>query len=1144
MNRVDKPEGSLLKASSPSFRVARRSAPASSQSWRRAWQRAGTRVIQDNKSARGEVSIADVVQKIRAESSAQAARRLLRSARQRTKKAVAAKGSRNVIFSSGYLYFLVLEKPWWFTAALSLGAYAATIFACFVLSLPLPLYNEFEETEDGDASQAALALRFATAHVITGSPAEVLPTTEAGRFVSYLSMLAGVVVNVFVFAAVVAKFQSPQKDLVWSTKGVMAKRDGVPTLLVRVGNLRCHTLYNPTIRCTLLSRHVTAEGEGFMKKETVEVMQPATVSGVHTIACAVDKRSPLFPILQTSRFVHCPVLGAASASGERSNGERSNGNKKNDSEKNDSDASDSDASDEPFQWLLHVTFTALDPVYGAELCSHTTYTDDSLVGPARFKDVIGVDARGRPVIDWHAFDDHVDGCDHDADDSSDDDDDDGDDETAMRDSSDDGDEEERAIARAMADVKRVRAERERSVAFVAAPVPAAAAAAAAAAGTSHPSTRVSGDASPPAGSSAGKRSSPTRSEISDDSAKEPSAAPAAFSSSVANLSLAAEPRTPPPGGAPRAHSRVSADAAPDSENGGSRAYTEGSSVFVFRSTTCGPTERAQPGPEGLPVPGAPRIAVLAARGSRGMGDDIDGDAPQGPLVTYCVFCVRLCLIFAEARVPFELVEIDRNCKQSWFQEAFPEFTTPAVQGTPGGKANGEWVGNSGSILADAVEAEPRVRAAARLRGGVTLERAARLGQTITAALVCGRLLGTKYEHGQAMANECLVKCGVLPREDEEKEDDDDEEEERASTATKNLVDRSFADDEDALRALRARVVDAGAQAAREIESLLTSSSKPHPHDDDGPFLGGKSPDAADAYLVAALWVAHNLLTSGVARCFAAERGDGATCSFAALGAPSALAYLRAWSARPSWRAVMRAEDTVSSAASLRPLVDGLVAAAPDSCDPRDMLKCMDRARAGDAYYARAVARFGATLPPVPPAAERPLRVPGHVTTWRPEAIEEARTPGELRDVLKTAGGGEADRGTEAAAPASIAPPANVAPPTTTPVAVAPPASPLIAVAQPPPPPVTPAPPPPPSMAAPPPPPAVSEPAPPSPPRETNAPEQLVRMQLPVAAAAAPPAEPFPSEPSSAAPAIAREDSQKKVKKKKPKKSRTNATICI
>jgi hypothetical protein len=79
-------------------------------------------------------------------------------------------------------------------------------------------------------------------------------------------MLLGVVVNVFVFTAVLAKFQAPQVDLVWSGKAVMTRRDGVPTLLIRVGNLKAHTLYNPTIRLTLLSRHVTEEGEGFMKK--------------------------------------------------------------------------------------------------------------------------------------------------------------------------------------------------------------------------------------------------------------------------------------------------------------------------------------------------------------------------------------------------------------------------------------------------------------------------------------------------------------------------------------------------------------------------------------------------------------------------------------------------------------------------------------------------------------------------------------------------------------------------------------------------------------------------------------------------------------------------------------------------------------
>jgi len=39
-------------------------------------------------------------------------------------------------------------------------------------------------------------------------------------------------------------------------------------------HLAAHTLYNPTIRITLLSRHVTEEGEGFMKKARPANMCP------------------------------------------------------------------------------------------------------------------------------------------------------------------------------------------------------------------------------------------------------------------------------------------------------------------------------------------------------------------------------------------------------------------------------------------------------------------------------------------------------------------------------------------------------------------------------------------------------------------------------------------------------------------------------------------------------------------------------------------------------------------------------------------------------------------------------------------------------------------------------------------------------
>jgi hypothetical protein len=125
----------------------------------------------------------------------------------------------------------------------------------------------------------------------------VLPSTQGGYVVAAVGQLCGVLVNVFVFAAVMAKFQAPQADLVWSGQAVITRRDGVPTLLARVGNLRCHTLYNPTIRLTLLRRNVTEEGEGYMQKLECDVVQPATISGVHTIAHSIDEASPLHSVV-------------------------------------------------------------------------------------------------------------------------------------------------------------------------------------------------------------------------------------------------------------------------------------------------------------------------------------------------------------------------------------------------------------------------------------------------------------------------------------------------------------------------------------------------------------------------------------------------------------------------------------------------------------------------------------------------------------------------------------------------------------------------------------------------------------------------------------------------------------------------------
>lgn len=1275
-----------------------------SPSWRStAWRGAGQRVIQairDEK--RSGTSVLDVARRAKAESSAMAARRLLESARAKTKSAVAAKGSRAIAsFNSGYVYFLVLETSWWFTVAISLAAYCLAILLCFIISLPLDLYNTQEDTDADAAERASLALRFATAHVITGGPGSIVAVEDVGYVVGYFSMLVGVVVNVFVFAAVVAKFQSPQKDLVWSTRAVLTRRDGVPTLMVRVGNLRCHTLYNPTIRTTLLSRHVTEEGEGFMKKEYVEVSQPATISGVHTIACSLKPDSPLFPILRTEKFAKCAAeMGVPPAAV-----------KKTDKDDADSD-SDSDG-DEPFQWLFHVTFTALDPVYGAELCSHTTYTEDSLQGPARFKDVISVDEKGRPAIDWHAFDESVAGFDQNEYSDSEEEEEEGGskhrEEVIRTSGSGDGD-GGGAVSDGTAAIAAVPVEAKISVEPVAAlggvPTSAAtvgaaavgtavASAAAASANTapmkqavdpSRPVERKPADDSPSrastssSGGSPGRAPSPTHSQVSDDSAKDrpggraggeggvsgtvgeatggSSAMPAVSAANQAATPPPQPPAPPPPpeppapipplpafewtcpeaslpfpgsdpgvdrpylavlgsrgsrgdpkldgdasvghlaphasalvlclaeagtacetrildddgsmpawfvdtvgstaatcamrwggadasgwvtgtdddmfsaassrnsafarvsdvghtsdtllraralaqrcraahvaalaapstlpsgvafvndtmlagglearreaessealrerlvgvanesllaleselvsaglaregwfggsrpnradaemaviahwlhnalesglsllpvapcsladAGAPamdayllrwssrpswreatKSKSRFSAgtvravvasvaSAAPDACDSGTRLYPVLQRARfadpeyrafakmlepTFWSTTCGETERALPGPSGPPAPECPRVAVLAARGSRGVGDDIDGRAIQGPIVPYCTYCVRLCLILAEARVPFQLVMIDRNCKQSWFRDAFPDFTTPAIQGTPGGVDGGAWVGDSKDLLRNAVAQNPRVAAVVSASAPSILERAEFLGERLKAALIGGRLVGSAHEDGDAFAMDCLRRCGK-PEEEARRESRDD---------------------------LRRFMVGVGHECVSEIEHMITSTP--------GDFIAGEAPSAADAYLAANLWVAHNLIEAGIAGCFNKMHGS-VSCSLAKLGGPSIPKYLDAWSKRRSWLATCLTSH-IRSAAAIRHTVDSLVAAAPDVAEAEDMYECMTRARAADAYYNESVAAAADRLPAVPPPEMRPKRVPGKVTTFKP-----------------------------------------------------------------------------------------------------------------------------------------------------------------
>ena len=110
--------------------------------------------------------------------------------------------------------------------------------------------------------------------------------------------------------------------------------------------------------------------------------------------------------------------------------------------------------------------------------------------------------------------------------------------------------------------------------------------------------------------------------------------------------------------------------APDAVNGGSdlyrvmararrldRHYMDSVGAYaprfvpVFKPNPDTDTEEDGPeeenGPVGLLVRGVPRVAVLSSRASNGNGDDMDGPSAAGPLMPFCPYCTRLCLVLAE-----------------------------------------------------------------------------------------------------------------------------------------------------------------------------------------------------------------------------------------------------------------------------------------------------------------------------------------------------------------------------------------------------------------------------------------------------------------------------------------------------------------
>ena len=293
--------------------------------------------------------------------------------------------------------------------ALSGLAYGVVVSLCCATAVGLELVNTNEELEYArghDASQFELALRFAAAHTITMSSGAVVPVASIGHFVAVAQQLLGVAVNVLVLSAIIAKFQSPTADVAWSSRGVVRDRDGVPTVQFRVGNLRCNTLFPHDISLTLLMRHVTKEGEAYSRRDELKVARPTTISGVHTVAHAVDENSPLYPFLRDGTLENALGEDYPEKEGSEDRDVVSKSRETHGSPRRDP-SSIIKKRRRGRTLLLHATMRAYDDVFKGDVVATATYGAGSLTFGGKFADVISVGPNGGASISWERFDDVV-----------------------------------------------------------------------------------------------------------------------------------------------------------------------------------------------------------------------------------------------------------------------------------------------------------------------------------------------------------------------------------------------------------------------------------------------------------------------------------------------------------------------------------------------------------------------------------------------------------------------------------------------------------------------------------------------------------------------------------------------------------------
>jgi inward rectifier potassium channel len=186
-------------------------------------------------------------------------------------------------------YYLFLKVRWSGAIAVIVAAYLA-LNALFALA-----YFSIGGVANARAGSFYDAFCFSVETMGTVGYGAMYPTSRAANLIMIAESVTSLIVTAVATGLIFAKFSRSSARIVFSKHAVIGPMDGVPTLMLRVGNERGNQILEATIRVAMMRTEVTKEGTKFYRMYDLRLARERSpaMSRSWTVLHPIDESSPL-----------------------------------------------------------------------------------------------------------------------------------------------------------------------------------------------------------------------------------------------------------------------------------------------------------------------------------------------------------------------------------------------------------------------------------------------------------------------------------------------------------------------------------------------------------------------------------------------------------------------------------------------------------------------------------------------------------------------------------------------------------------------------------------------------------------------------------------------------------------------------------